>query len=596
MFDQPTKELAGNEFNPVYLPEVGKSVSWFMCRNPACENFGHPFEGSEGSSDAKGNTDQRYRIDLKQKRMQCKRCGMSFGLKSNLAIRPLVRYYLEQSLPFADCPNLDCANHGYNAFEHYMEPGSVYKRKRAGPALYRKQGEHRVSCRECHTRLYLGNALHLKTDEHIDEIVKGVFAKRETTITLDQLRISVGSYYSNLRRIAARLRDWHVYQNAHLLQRKYTKWPAPLKIYADTIRVSLQRLGEGNRSQYLNIVATVVKIEDSCFVLAVHPAFLPTDYCPDLFTVMEEIDSPYPHLNAWDCLDSGFGSPLSADVRTVQNSLSDLSRDGYFTISPYSELAHFLVVSKLLSRFPKIHLYVDGSLPLWTAAVTAFEEDIRDGRVEIVLFQHDKDPYKKRRKRSRSKKAGKLNRAWNAVLSELENRVDGEHSNNPQEYAKAYRSAFRGAYSKLGDWAWLPIKSPSGQYKHPRILWLTWNPSKKFESIGADLLADSTLQPVDSVANSFRSRNRSLARPSTSAEQRRSFAASYIDPLNVLSELWISTMGFNFLTEKRDEEMPRAVDLRLVGSAGYSTTKQEIAESFRLSVKQAEKMTKWVSR
>ena len=30
---------------PVELPEFGLSVSWAMCRNAMCANFGIPFEG-----------------------------------------------------------------------------------------------------------------------------------------------------------------------------------------------------------------------------------------------------------------------------------------------------------------------------------------------------------------------------------------------------------------------------------------------------------------------------------------------------------------------------------------------------------------------
>ena len=70
----------------------------------------------------------------------------------------------------------------------------------------------------------------------------------------------------------------------------------------------------------------------------------------------------------------------------------DIGKRGYFSISPYTELVHFLVVRKILSRFRKVYYVMDGSKTLYSAALTALVPDIREERAEIVLFQHDKKP------------------------------------------------------------------------------------------------------------------------------------------------------------------------------------------------------------
>ena len=80
---------------------------------------------------------------------------------------------------------------------------------------------------------------------------------------------------------------------------------------------------------------------------------------------------------------------------TVDNQIEDtpdIGKGRYFSISPYTELAHFLVVRKILSRFRKVYYVMDGSKTLYSAALTALTPDIREERAEIVLFSTIKNP------------------------------------------------------------------------------------------------------------------------------------------------------------------------------------------------------------
>ena len=86
--------------------------------------------------------------------------GQSFGFKSNLCVRPVARHFLALSLPFSDCPNQGCANHGANVFERFAKRGGRGRR-------YRRDGPFRVACRSCGARIRLGEA---QVDSAIKEL------------------------------------------------------------------------------------------------------------------------------------------------------------------------------------------------------------------------------------------------------------------------------------------------------------------------------------------------------------------------------------------------------------------------------------------
>ena len=113
-----------------------------MCRNPACRNFGIHYTGPAPENSGTVS-DVRYTYDANTGRFRCKYCGQSFTLKSNWSIAPFARYFLKISLPFKDCPNPDCDNHGYNVFEHYTAKGLISRRR------YRRDGKYRMVCRKC---------------------------------------------------------------------------------------------------------------------------------------------------------------------------------------------------------------------------------------------------------------------------------------------------------------------------------------------------------------------------------------------------------------------------------------------------------------
>ena len=122
---------------PVALPEFGLELNWAICRNPMCPAFGRDID-VDLPDGAKQRSSRRYTLrtkwahgELRTAEVQCKYCKLTWSLHSNLAVRAIARYYLSLSLPFADCSNEDCVNHGKNVFEHWQ----CCLAKRAGQAV-----------------------------------------------------------------------------------------------------------------------------------------------------------------------------------------------------------------------------------------------------------------------------------------------------------------------------------------------------------------------------------------------------------------------------------------------------------------------------
>ena len=137
---------------PVRLRDFGTSISWLMCRNALCENFGVCYDGPHPEGGAGSVSDARYRLDLANWQAKCRHCGLSFQMLPNQAARPLARHFLSLSLPFADCPDPECANHGLNLFENCPPKGAP------GPRRYRWSAPHQAVCCACQGRFTVGEA------------------------------------------------------------------------------------------------------------------------------------------------------------------------------------------------------------------------------------------------------------------------------------------------------------------------------------------------------------------------------------------------------------------------------------------------------
>ena len=284
-----------NPYLPVDLPEFGVSVGWAMCRNTMCRNFGIQYAGPAHTNET-WLTDKRYEINPKTGEFKCGHCGSSFTLTSNRAIRVLARHFLSRSLPFATCPEQGCENYGHNVFENYTPHRARDRRYR------RHQSDHRVLCRMCtpkRTTFPLGVPKYLERHSKKDSprevrkkdraalrrlraILKGVMYYRSVWGILEDVEVDADTCYTQLVRAGERLRDYHAWRNAKLLHKKFARHDAPLRVYTDTLRVSLARYGKETPGfTYLDIPVSVVDLpqDRTYYVLAAHPGFLPEQYC-----------------------------------------------------------------------------------------------------------------------------------------------------------------------------------------------------------------------------------------------------------------------------------------------------------------------------
>ena len=598
---EPTNPLA-----PADLPEFGHAVSWAMCRNPRCENFCIHYTGP-GPAEA-GDTVQDARYRIQNGRVRCKYCGQSFTLKSNRAIRPLARHFLSLSLPFADCPDPACANHGRNAFEHYFEQPGVHASR------YRRIGPYRLACRACGRRFYLGEALWVSPTSAVRKsmrnIIEAVQTTRAVADSIEATRITASAYYGRLNRCARRLRDYLAWRQARLLHRKFARADHPIRVYTDTVHVSMRRLGRPERVQNLEIILSVVKLEGSWYILAAHAGYVPDTVGPgDDEPLIAEMGLPA-WQTAWDCLRHPYRVNLSASVAKATQGLPNIGRKGLFTSSYYTELAHFLVVRKMLARFRSVHHVMDGSTALYAAALTAMAQDVRDRRVELVLFQSD---HKAAAKPGAGSLGGgnwkeealkwRLDAAWQAMEVRLEQQLRAnppemlDDPSGSQATARTFKRAFRGGYSPTGGWAWLAYPPSGWQYRDPRILWLTWMPGKTYADTGRELLWQANLYPVDSAANFLRQRVRSLQRPSARAQSGQGYLRAYLEPHIVEAELWIVQLWRNFgLRVRTTTPAPPAEGLGLARPGQAMPDLPHLAWTFRLGVDCARRISRWSRR
>lgn len=668
-------------FDPVYLPEFGLEVSWAMCRNPMCPNFG-VFFTKKIPKGGTSTSDENYRVRIKVAtskytdesnqvktsswlagEIECRGCGKCSRLASNRSIRTIARYYLSLSLPFADCANPECPSHGVNVFEHWENPARGQTRH------YRKSGgEHQVCCRHCGSRksrrgrrerragrikkarkgqengtkinpikhepfspyINLGevmgpHGMGRTTRRTWGKIIEGVRTARSVTDSYEIIEeLSISTYYRHLNRIAARLRDYHSARNVRLVHPSFAKWDKPIRLYTDVLDVSLQAWEKGKKGEkgrhhmLLKYIVTAVPVGGTIFILAAHPFFLPDPLCPK--DTDRDRDDPKLRMNferEWDgLLHEGIAREPGFTSKKAKEDYPEIGRGGYFIRSPYAEVAHFLTVQKMLSRFQTMYCYTDAASKLFTAALVAMRERILAGRpganrpadgrrrglptTEIVLFQHKNkervregkvytDPYEDLTVDESTRKRRKLLlKAWRSAEKRIHNvaikdlkkaakkrarrptfedlKKDPKLSSRtklkwstltPDERAAAhrdaYRKAFKGGHAKYGGWAWLKFPADSAMYRLPRTLWLTRMPGKRFSRHGKDILMEAWLQPVDTALNSIRARVRGAHRPLTRAIGR-GFAQNYVLPQIVQSEMTIYLVGRNYSLRRKTRQ------------------------------------------
>ena len=629
---------------PIALPECGvPKFSWSACRNPMCKHFAVPFDPDEHLVINDRFGDANYIVTGKL--LVCRYCGQSFTPHSNEAVRPIARYFLGLSLPFASCTNSYCTNYGINVFEHYRPTGTGHTKH------YRQRNSvHSVACSRCATHVALGEARGLtETPEvrrTVDAIILNILknVKKRRTIFYDNMWTS--TYYSRLRKAGAKLNGYHTWRNAALLDRRTTlNIKGRLHVYTDVGDITLRRCGDAHGGwRHLKIIVSTLDLPDTGYVLAMHPYFLPanTGLGPRLDESFIDPESGAPSMafaEKWACLEHPVHNRFVGKPETVYRNQADVSRwgEGFYINNAYAEVAHFLVVRKMLSGLGRpICFHMDPGTSLSRGALVGLADGIRSRDVDIVLFQRrwrlqkgqTPDP-RFTHARGSDKARTVLDERWNSTEKEVQRvfleggikttrktrkdkkkttpdakprlRSKPPPSGPPDQLAAmAFSSVAVGAFGAKSGFAWLRFPSPVDDEKLSRSLWLTRMPGKTYDDVGADCLLHSTVRPVDGEIYYSRKRTRVGVRPLHRAGKGRSFLENYVNPTVVLAELSIYFFCRNYQlmsVEQKQELIPGRV-LGLLGPREEIKIPMlaDIGWNFRLSRINAQELAQWRHR
>ena len=582
----------------ITLPELGSvQFGWAMCTNPACINFGVFYGGPEDSD----RDNPRYSLvnrNSPKPAIKCKWCDKQHYVYSAASMRPLIRCFLRQSLPFADCPNTDCPNHGRNVFIHLDDP------RGGSPRRYRKSTEHQVICATCKKSISLGVPLGLRKEENVRSRLKRVLLEIDKGTPLRSALkegFTAGEYLRRVVRCAYRLNDYRGYLNARLQDPNFDfNKHSPLCVYTDTIRVSLIKQGNfPDRHQFLDVIVSVARVKRSYYIIAAHPYFL-DDEVPSEEMIEDDISIDDPLMRKYRGIQTALDDRKTVTPEgTFAKGAPDTGQGGYFMEPYYAEAAHFAVVNHMLRRFPSVHFYMDANRVASLAALVAMREDIRSRRVEIALFQHDRE--------AKSPRAAPANQSDSEALALAFAKAEGNIAGaagvmgesatevDARTYANIVRNGQLGANHERGKAAWLEFPRDNKQYRHCHTLWLTQRHGDTLHR-GRALLSKSTLQPVDSAHSSMRNMIPSFGRPVTVAKGR-GFSKSYRSVKIVCSELKAYLMFRNVFRINETEEQQRAPALLfdLVTPRGTLTPPVNIVRNFRLGVSHAKRLRKWMA-
>ena len=572
-----------------------------MCLNSMCPNFCVLY----GSEDGPGSDDLRYRLvheGGKPTKLHCRSCGMNVRLHSATSLREIARHFLSLSLPFADCPDEDCGNHGVNAFE-------FYGRSHAGNGRpYRKARNSELACNLCGKFFPIGEPLWLKDTRkvyrHSKRVLHSVSMGRPLSDAIDS-GMKLGPYYRQLLRMGPRLRDYLSYRNAHLLkpQPGGAREQETALVYTDVYQAPIKRAEGGFlKGNQFKVIASAIRLQGTYYILAAHAYFLPDSKCPDLHGLEADKEKPHPPERRWDALRTFLDDPEMLDEKgePPKEPPSDEGQPGREILTPYAEVAHFLVVDRMLSRFGRRYIYMDTSRDLFDSAMLAMRDSIRRRRVEIVLYQHDKEG---RRAVSTIEQGERLtpavlDRAFEKEGANFAQRLHDEMTSSSDKSeaevrAIMWRQARNGGYSKAAKGVWLDFPPDYKNFVDCRTWWLTRRPGDTNEDAHEPLLKAS-MYSIDSAHGSMRSRVNALQRRG-SISQGQGLKSNYYRFDVMCAEMWVYLLNFNCRLRKQDKrKFPRAVTMGLADKRDRIVRPHDVAWNFRLGIEHAEKISRWM--
>ena len=638
-----------------------------------CANFGVLY----GSGLGPGDVDRRYRVNYDDDgdiaNLICEYCTAKIELHSARSLRPIARHFLSESLPFADCRKEDCSNHGRNVFEvigpkrarpRRNRPYHINKDRNTGVERLTCNGRRKGTDQRCGASVTLGVSVIKDEDdaEHRCQIAKILALIR---LGLSQthangIDINSDTFARSVRRFGDVFRGYHAYRNSYLLKPGWCgQEEKTAVVVTDVLQVSLKRFGNAPaRTQRLNVIVSVLRLEETYFILAAHPCYLPmrksptllsdtkgrpavgleadVEDCPalerywaGLHTILDPVPivrkkpkrKPKKKKKAETGVDQesegeegeeGDEDEPKPEVHVVFGpQVADGGHLGSVMRSPYAEVAHFLVVQRLLSRYKRVFFYMDAAYDLTASAMIAMRDGVRAGRIQVAVLQHEKTGKKgsapDRGPVSLQRREERLPIAFQEMEERFSELID-DHSNFPEGVpedvtdrrirATFWRHAPQGAQSTDGKFAWLRVYPRNYyHYKNCSTLWLTRGPDESLDD-GEDLLLGVTLQSVDSACRALRKRINSFKRPDKAARGVSYTSASYRAEL-AAGELHTHLLQRNYARRMGKRWSTRcipAVVMGMTGGAENAVDMESILWDFRLGVDHAMEISEWMAQ
>ena len=654
---------------------VGGEKGWLnvnFCYNTLCGNFGLSWQEAEAG----------YRLRRKGNTLSliCTECGLNRKLYSNKAVDTMFLHVLKNHLLHEYCPDTECENHRINLYEHFPsgKHSKVKRRYSLASGRVPKDPEklvkydYLVRCKACGKRFAAGTPWRLHGERRrksgkldgpdyqypmdTHQFMKIVCNGVGPSSAVDILDCHPEHYYALLHNLAdackfeSGRRLMELQSTAYVKNQPYQDNNQCMRLYSDMMQIIIYLNSKKSRTVTLQCLVTATDYNDSFFILAFTPMFIPGKFTREekrtarADSLKLEAHRDYAHLNTE-------GTPGSSEITISSRdfSFSVLGLDGHFAISSYGALAHFLVLRKMLSRIHRVIHYVDNENELQMAALTAFSDKIRTRQCDVVsvsisqslkrhtvIERREADLVKLQNVESAKKYTQKdwLNSDQTELLSlrkkEMYTSVSGleeilneaaqayvqeraemaENRQNPNERAYVYRKAINKTSPKkkkdlgptdLDLWVRDPLAPMFEPGRH--FLWLTrprGKPNKDIIDKEVDLYIKGSHQPADTYMNSLRQRASAAERARLVASTR--FSAGYVSnarmPKPAISEFILHRFNWNFMRRRHPKKnkdnryIPRAYDLGL--SVPRALTVED-APTYREKVFDwAEEITEWL--
>jgi hypothetical protein len=598
---------------PVKSPSLpGFSIDANVCRNPACENFGVSEEDIQPAEYG-----YEYKITNGVFKHACKRCNQTHLAYSNASVFEAFHRCLQDSIPYASCPNPKCKNHFVNLFEHYHDDPRDKREK-----LYRinvsddAKQYYQARCRSCKKSTFpLSKPLRLHISERrtwqkdmgsfIKEIVNGSGPSR----VMNKMEFHGDRYYSQLKAASNALLNYNNFHLINLLKPSGNR--EPMRIYTDCIVCSIKMNRGDQRVQLMKIVVSIAVLNGRLLILAFHPLF--DQRTVDDNTLINDHKQPF-GLRRYEYLKHLFNMEKKGP-------LPPIGIGGYFMEDFYAYMGHFLVLRKLLAQVPSLTFYLDGEASQYNAALTAFSDRIKTRSCDIVVRKLEDAPKgsnartsgdlltRYRQVRSQAKKAYRKVHPDSGALKDPElrrfllneemQRVNEAIKNSSTEkngelfpLSRIYKTATTRA-KKDGNEFWV-INQLNGKYNQAaRMLWLTRTAKLSNTDYELDLYLNGSIFYIDNIFSYFRHRSSFAARPLATATGHKSYNKNPELPINLIHDFTINVAFWNFFLKYRSVPKETIAYVHgLVNKPGSPETK--VAFQPRYTFDNAKRITKWL--